>query len=176
VDVQLPGSYEQESWQLTVEEKAASISQLQRTGNEYFANGEVKRARTVYFEALARLETLALREQPGSDEARALEEQKTPLLLNYALCLMKEGELHEALLHLNTAIEMSPSNVKGFFRRGKVNRLLGNWEEARADLNKAEELDASLRSTVAKETAALQKEERDALHQDKKKFQKLFQT
>jgi len=110
LELHLPGTFERESWQLSHEEKAASIPSLQAKGNDLFSKGDISAAKATYFEALGRIEQLALREQPGSAEAIALENQKTPLLLNYALCLMKESELHEALIHLNSALTADPSN------------------------------------------------------------------
>jgi AH receptor-interacting protein len=143
------------------------------------------------------------REQPGSDEVKGLEAQKAPLLLNYALCLMRGGEFYEATQHLNTALAIQPrksaqlfplgakvpgirknftlpiaclcvENVKGLFRRGKCARAVGDFDEARADLKRVVELDASLRGAVGKELEEIAKEERRLEEKDKATFSKLF--
>jgi len=65
--------------------------------------------------------------------------------------------------------------VKGLFRRGKVHRLLGNWKEARQDLKRAEELDASVVTAVTKEIELVGREERAAAAEEKKKLSRLFE-
>jgi AH receptor-interacting protein len=59
--VELPGEYEVESWQLSAEEKLASVPSLQAEGNAAFAKGDVPAATKKYFEAIARIEQLLLR-------------------------------------------------------------------------------------------------------------------
>jgi AH receptor-interacting protein len=108
VSVSAPGQYEQESWQLTEDEKLASVPLLQHEGNNLFTEGQYGAAEHKYFEAISRLEQLSLREQPGSSDAKELDDQKCPLLLNYALCLMKRDEYYEAITHLDTALKVHP--------------------------------------------------------------------
>lgn len=105
-----PGDYEQETWQLSEDEKLASIPLLRDEGNALFTSGDFRGAEAKYFDGIARLEQLLLKEHPSSDEARALEAQKVPLLLNYAFCLMKRSEFYESITHFTAVLKLQPGN------------------------------------------------------------------
>ena len=55
------GEYEREAWQMTSDEKLASIPLLKEEGNKLFQKQDIKGASAKYHEAIARIEQLALR-------------------------------------------------------------------------------------------------------------------
>lgn len=53
------------------------------------------------------------------------EKRKALLLaahLNVAMCALKTNDHFDARMHCNEALELSPKNEKGLFRRGQVSR------------------------------------------------------
>lgn len=170
-----PGGYERETWQLTESEKLASVPLLQTEGNALFSGGDFRGAERKYFTAISHLEQLILKEHPSSSEAKELESQKVPLLLNYALCLMKRDEVYEAITHLDTALKLQPDNVKGYFRRGQCHQSVGDYREARSDFAQALQLDPSLHGTVATLEQQMVAEQRRRDEVDKNKYKRIFQ-
>ncbi|OXA63900.1 AH receptor-interacting protein [Folsomia candida] len=175
LSVSPPGGYERETWQLTESEKLASVPLLQTEGNALFSGGDFRGAERKYFTAISHLEQLILKEHPSSSEAKELESQKVPLLLNYALCLMKRDEVYEAITHLDTALKLQPDNVKGYFRRGQCHQSVGDYREARSDFAQALQLDPSLHGTVATLEQQMVAEQRRRDEVDKNKYKRIFQ-
>ncbi|HUA66786.1 MAG TPA: tetratricopeptide repeat protein [Alphaproteobacteria bacterium] len=58
----------------------------------------------------------------------------------------KMGELDEALIHFNKALEINPDNAAAYNNRGLTKKEKGNRDGALADLNKAIELEPDLGS------------------------------
>ena len=53
--------------------------------------------------------------------------------MNIALGLSKKSKNEESLKMLNKAIQMNPKYAKALVKRGDVNQVLGNHEEALSD-------------------------------------------
>ena len=174
LSVELPDEYDKESWQLDVDEKLASVSKLKSEGNQLYSNKKLEEAAEKYAEAIGRLEQLILREKPQDDEWVELRKQKVPLLLNYSQCKLSLNDYYPVIEHCTEALEIEPNNVKALFRRGKAH--IGAWSpnEARADLKKVPELDASLLATCTKELKNLEQLEKEKDNADKDKFKTLF--
>lgn len=64
-------------------------------------------------------------------------------LLNKAICETKLNKNDEALRSLNQAIRMNPNYAKALVKRGEVNMVLKEYEEAVRDFNKASQLDST---------------------------------
>merc|ERR1719254_51258 len=75
-----------------------------------------------------------------------------PLLLNWALILMKRGCWREAERKCTEVLmDIEKECVKALFRRGQCNIHLGDHEQARTDLRRAAELDTSIAVEVERE-------------------------
>lgn len=151
LQVDNPGTYKQDSWAMTDDEKLDLVPKLREEGNKLYRSGDNHLAADKYFEALSYLEQLSVKEKPQSDPWNEIEEKKVPLLLNYAQCKLLMKEYAEVIRHTSQVLEYDPKNVKALFRRGKAHSASWNTEEAEVDLKSVIELDPSLRKAVEKE-------------------------
>lgn len=99
---------------------------------------------------------------------------KVPLLLNYSQCKLLERDYYAAIEHCTEALKYDPHCVKALFRRGKAHAGAWNFDRARADFERAAELDSGLQTAVGKELAKLQEQQRLRDVEDRLKYQKLF--
>jgi len=56
---------------------------------------------------------------------------------NLALCYLKTGRAEEAIEACNEVLKRIPSHEKALLRRGQAHNLLGNYDEAKQDLQQA---------------------------------------
>ena len=164
------GDYERESWALNEQEKLASVTELRERGNALYRDGRHEAAADKYADALGRLESLMLREKPQDEEWNKLNELKLPLLLNFAQCKLLVDDYYAAIEHCSTVLETRPQDVKALFRRGRARARVWEADAARADLNRAAELDPSVGAAVRRELAALAAREKEKLVQEKEKL------
>lgn len=157
-------SYEKEIWQMTDEEKIQSIPKLKEQGNNLCSTGQYLEAEKKYGKALAIIDHLQMKEKPGESEWCHFDSLKIPILSNFALCKLHLEQYYEVIRHTSTVLELDVNNVKCYFRRGKAHIEVWNLDEARKDLTKAANLDASLNPTVQKELMRI-----DALEVQKRK-------
>merc|ERR1711985_162086 len=76
---------------------------------------------------------------------KRIRECQKPILLNWALCLQKQSEWKEAWDKCQEVLlDIEKDNVKALFRRAQCNIQLNEVEQAKADLDRAEELDSSI--------------------------------
>ena len=175
LSIELPDEYAKESWQLDVDEKLTSVSQLRSEGNQLYSNKKLEEATEKYGEAIGRLEQLILREKPQDDEWLELRKQKVPLLLNYSQCKLSLNDYYSVIKHCSEVLdEIDENNVKALFRRAKAHVGAWNPEEAREDFNKVMDLDPSLTIACTKELKNLERLEKEHDSADKDKFKKLF--
>ncbi|XP_018566570.2 AH receptor-interacting protein [Anoplophora glabripennis] len=172
--VEQPESYEKESWQLEENEKIELIPKLKEQGNEEYKNKNYGKAAELYAKAVGMLEQLMLKEKPHDIEWNELNDQKNPILLNYAQCKLFEGDYYAVIEHCTTVLKTDKDNVKAYFRRAKAHVKAWNIEEAKNDFNKVMEIDKSLTSVVKRELAELEKQIKEKDCEDKGKYSKLF--
>merc|ERR1719191_2078480 len=92
---------------------------------------------------------------------KRIRECQKPILLNWALCLQKQGEWKEAWNKCQEVLlDIEKDNVKALFRRAQCNIQLNEVAQAKADLDRAEQLDSSIASEVRKERAKLQQKQK----------------
>ncbi|KAG0717869.1 AH receptor-interacting protein [Chionoecetes opilio] len=170
------GSYEKEFWAMSEEERITSIPALKEEGNAMYKAGDHEEANKKYSEALGRLEQLMLREKPNDEEWVKLNDMKMPLLLNFSQCQILHGEYYSAIEHCSTVLEKQPDNVKALYRRGRAYVEVFSPAEARKDLEKASQLDASIAPSCGKLLSQLAKMEADKNLLDKSAYSKLFNS
>ncbi|KFB42056.1 AGAP000725-PA-like protein [Anopheles sinensis] len=89
----------------------------------------------------------ANREKPDEPEWIELAQAKIPLLLNYSQCKLLERDYYAAIEHCTEVLKYDRDCVKALFRRGKAHAGAWNFDRARADFQRCEQLDASLHDT-----------------------------
>ncbi|KAI5625201.1 AH receptor-interacting protein [Silurus asotus] len=174
LEVLSPGSFELETWAMTDEEKLAAVPQIHEEGNALFKQGDVQRAADKYYNAIACLKNLQMKEQPGDEPWIKLDLMITPLLLNYCQCKLILGQYYEVLDHCSSLLNKYEDNVKAYFKRGKAHAAVWNEVEARADFEKVLALDPSLGPAVAKEIRAMEDRIREKKKEEKGRFKNLF--
>lgn len=64
--VEAPGSYQQDPWAMTDEEKLQAVPLIHKEGNELYRQGKVQEAAAKYYDAIACLKNLQMKvELPG---------------------------------------------------------------------------------------------------------------
>ena len=176
IKVEQPDEYKQDSWQMSDEQKRDAIPKLRQLGNELYRDHKHSEAAEKYFEALSYLEQLSVKEKPESEAWNKIENEKLPLLLNYAQCKMASCDYREVIKHTSSALEIDSNNVKAYYRRGKAHALCWNVEEAKNDFQQAVALDPSLAKLVSKELSQLQEklQAQKKLESERLRGKKLF--
>ncbi|XP_045873713.1 AH receptor-interacting protein isoform X3 [Meles meles] len=172
--VESPGMYQQDPWAMTDEEKAKAVPVIHQEGNKLYREGHVKEAAAKYYDAIACLKNLQMKEQPGSPDWIQLDQQITPLLLNYCQCKLVAQEYYEVLDHCSSILNKYDDNVKAYFKRGKAHAAVWNAQEAQADFAKVLELDPALAPIVSRELRALEARIRQKDEEDKARFRGIF--
>ncbi|XP_075785197.1 AH receptor-interacting protein isoform X1 [Pelodiscus sinensis] len=172
--VEAPGSYQQDPWAMTDEEKMQAVPLIHEEGNALYRQGKVTEAAAKYYDAIACLKNLQMKEQPGSPDWIQLDLKITPLLLNYCQCKLLCEEYYEVLDHCSSILNKYEDNVKAYFKRGKAHAAVWNIAEAQADFAKVLALDPSLGSVVAKELRSLEARLRQKDDEDKIRFKGIF--
>uniref|UniRef100_A0A3B1JQ00 peptidylprolyl isomerase n=1 Tax=Astyanax mexicanus TaxID=7994 RepID=A0A3B1JQ00_ASTMX len=169
-----PGSFALETWAMTDEEKLQAVPQIHEEGNILFKKGEIAAAAEKYYNAIACLKNLQMKEQPGDVPWIKLDQMITPLLLNYCQCKLMLGHYYEVLEHCSSLLNKYEDNLKAYFKRGKAHAAVWNEAEARADFAKVLELDPSLGPAVAKEIRAMEERIRQKEKEEKGRYKNLF--
>ncbi|XP_015783502.1 AH receptor-interacting protein [Tetranychus urticae] len=168
-------SYEKEIWQMTSEEQLRQTGDLKEKGNQAFRQNDYSTACQLYEKALAILEQLILKEKPGDEEWIALDEMRIPFYSNLAQCRLNLTDYYAARRACDEVIKRQDKNVKAWFRRGKANLGIGEYDLAVADFEKVVSLDPNLQQTVAKYLAQVERERKLSIEKEKSIFaSKLF--
>ncbi|KAK8651453.1 hypothetical protein V6N13_141054 [Hibiscus sabdariffa] len=119
---------------LCAKNKGAAL-ELKQKGNQCYSSGDHSQALRCYSQAL-RLAPI-----DAHDTGKNL---VATLYLNRASLFHKMGLPMESLRDCSRALEISPSYPKVWYRRGKVNATLGNYEDAVHDLTVAKNMETSI--------------------------------
>ncbi|KAI4890053.1 hypothetical protein NFI96_017193 [Prochilodus magdalenae] len=174
LEVLPPGSFALETWAMTDEEKLQVVPQIHEEGNALFKKGETAAAAEKYYNAIACLKNLQMKEQPGDVVWINLDQMITPLLLNYCQCKLMLGQYYEVLEHCSSLLNKYEDNVKAYFKRGKAHAAVWNEAEARADFAKVVALDPSLGPVVEKEIRVMEDKIREKKREEKGRYKNIF--
>ncbi|XP_035919628.1 AH receptor-interacting protein [Anopheles stephensi] len=174
LSIESPEEYEKESWQLSDTEKRTLVEKLRVQGNAAYKANDVTAALASYSYATGIIEQLMLKEKPNEPEWVELAQMKVPLLLNYSQCKLAEKDYYAVIEHCTEVLKYDQCCVKAWFRRGRAHAGAWNFDRAKADFERAAELDSNLQPAVRKELAKLQEQQRLRDLEDKLKYQKLF--
>uniref|UniRef100_A0A3Q3WKL5 peptidylprolyl isomerase n=1 Tax=Mola mola TaxID=94237 RepID=A0A3Q3WKL5_MOLML len=168
LEVLPPGSFQLDVWAMTDKEKLELVPQIHEEGNTLFKQGQIKEASEKYYNGIACLKNLQMKEHPGDEAWLKLDHMITPLLLNYCQCMLLQGQYYEVIEHC--------SSILAFYKRAKAHAAVWNEHEARADFAKVLELDPSLEQSVAKELRVMEERIRTKEKEEKNRYKGLFNT
>lgn len=169
-----PGSFQLDTWAMSDEEKLDAVPQIHEQGNALFKQGDLVGAAENYYNAIACLKNLQMKERPGDESWIRLDTMITPLLLNYCQCKLMQRQYYEVLDHCSSILSKYEDNVKAYFKRGKAHAAVWNEKEARADFARVVELDPSLGQSVARELRAMEERIREKQKEEKGRYKNLF--
>jgi len=174
-----------DKFRMTTHERIEKASELRERGNTMMKKGRLLRAGDHYERGSNLMDVIEAEDLPGqaaTKDQKAVEANRRirtcqqPLLLNWALVLIKQGKFHEAERKCTEVLlDIDKSCVKALFRRGQCHTELGNLEEARADLRRAQELDQSVSAEVERELIKLERAQKKLDAKDKRWAQKALQ-
>jgi len=99
---------------------------------------------------------------------------KVPVHLNLAACYAKMNDLPKVVENATKALEIDPKNVKGLWRRGAAKTDMGEWLDAKRDLNEASLLEPNNKA-VKTALTKLKKVMDDQDKKDKQRYKNMFQ-
>lgn len=179
------GAEGKDKFRMTTSERIEQASKLRERGNTMMKKGRLVRAADHYERGSSLMDVIEAEDLPGQEgtkDQKAVEANRRirscqqPLLLNWALVLIKQGKFHEAERKCTEVLlDIDKSCVKALFRRGQCHIELGNLEEARADLRRAQDLDQSIVSEVERELTKLERRQKKVDAKDKRWAQKALQ-
>eukprot|EP00435_Cladocopium_sp_Y103_P030674 s605_g7.t1 len=175
----------QDKFRLTVEERIEVAQQLRERGNAMLKQGRLLRACDHYERGSGLMDVIEAEDMgmPGSKKDatavannQRLRECQQPLLLNWALALMRRKQWHEAERKCSEVLlDIDGACVKALFRRGQCQVQLGNLEDAKKDLLKARDLENSIADDVEKELVKLKRQQKVLDQKDRGWAQKALQ-
>ncbi|KAJ2805997.1 peptidyl-prolyl cis-trans isomerase cpr6 [Coemansia guatemalensis] len=159
------------------------IGQKMKTeGNEEFKRGSLDAAVAKYSKGLRYLRELMVFDKDNDPEDKLRPQflaLRVPIMLNRAMCSLKQGKYAEAINDCSIVLEIQDKEVtvkdrtKAYFRRGSASRQLKRFENAREDLKMAKELDpqdkAISNELILTERAIAEREKKE-----KQMYTKLF--
>uniref|UniRef100_A0A3P9ISK3 AH receptor-interacting protein n=1 Tax=Oryzias latipes TaxID=8090 RepID=A0A3P9ISK3_ORYLA len=174
LEVLCPGSYQLDIWAMNDKEKLDLVPQIHEEGNLLYKQGKIKEATEKYYNGIACLKNLQMKEHPGDEAWVKLDQMITPLLLNYCQCLLLQNQYYEVIEHCSSLVFKYEDNVKAYYKRAKAHAAVWNEAEARSDFDKVLKLDPSLGPSVAKELRVLEERLRSKQEEEKGRYKGLF--
>jgi peptidylprolyl isomerase len=168
------GPKAREIYELSATEKLEEAAKRKDAGNSAFTSGDVRTARDEwdYGSRCIDSELLGLDpdaphggakpswEQPLTEEqVTLLRTLRVSLPANKAMADLKLGDFYACIKSATEALKFDPSHVKSLFRRGCAKNQVGDFDEAKEDLKKAQLLaptDAAIKAELAKVNSKIQ--------------------
>jgi len=178
LEVQEPGSFQREAWELTNEEKFAEVAIVKDQGNALFKEARYDAACEKYAFAIGLTEALLASTQweasAAPDQLTQTDEFNLSLRLNYAAGKIKLRDYEPAIAQCTEVLRKDKANQKALFRRGQAYLRVGrDLELAQKDLDALAALNPSLPDLKA-EQKLLQEKQRAAREKEKKMFGDMF--
>ncbi|KAK8397461.1 hypothetical protein O3P69_004900 [Scylla paramamosain] len=176
---QYPEDADVEFADATMEELVAVVSNIKDSGNTFFKDQKYPVAVFKYKKSLAYLNYIkdncvGERTDFSPEDLGTLSSLAVSCLLNHALCCSKMGQFDKAIADCNKALELDANNPKIYFRRGQAYNLSNDVESARADLQKARELEPNDKG-ILKELDSVTRKIKAQREKEKKIYSKLFE-
>jgi len=172
-----------DKFSMTSEERMTAADAFRERGNAMLKSSRLLRAIDYYEKGSSLMDVVEAEDLPGGAPPEAvainkrLRECQLPLLLNWSLALIRLRRWSEAERKCTEVLQdINSSSVKALFRRGQCHIELGNLDEARVDLRRAEGFDQSIASDVAREIAKIERKQKALDRKDRGWAQKAFKN
>lgn len=160
-----------ESWELNTTEKLEQSAIIKEKGTHYFKEGKYKQAAMQYKRIVSWLEHESSMQPEDEEKAKVL---RLAAYLNLAMCYLKLHEANTALENCDKALELDANNEKALFRRGEALVVMKEFDKARADFQRVNQLYPA--NKAAKSQIVLcQKHIKDQHEKDKRLYANMFQ-
>ncbi|KAI6203272.1 hypothetical protein M3Y94_00537000 [Aphelenchoides besseyi] len=174
LDIQEPGQYRADSWQLNESEKLTRVEKLREEGNEAYRQTDNRKAIEKYRESLALLDQLIMFEKPGDDEWKALDKRNIPLYLNLSQCYLNDGRYHEAVESASEALKRDEQNGKALYRRAKARIQIWELDLAEKDLESLQNSHKEMANLVLQEREVIKQKRAEKEQTDKSVYKKML--
>ncbi len=137
-----------ETWELTDQDRLDLAQKHKDSGSNLFKEKRYRGASVRYSKAIKYLAPAGI----GSSESKLSEEISklgALCMLNLAACQLQLNLPNHVVTNCSRVLQIEPTNVKGLYRRAKALLDMKDFEEARADLKKATELDPSNQAIIS---------------------------
>lgn len=131
-EIELLDVHEKGKYEMTPEERIICGGNLKEKGNKAFKLGNLEQARKFYKKAI---------DTTVDEDEFNVKDLHISLNSNMMAVLLKLKDYIKVVAYGKKLIQLDPSNIKGWYRRGLANLELNNLEDAKNDLLKAHELD-----------------------------------
>lgn len=120
--------------EMPLKQRINEIKSFRRDGNSLFQDGCFPKALTKYESALTYYEYCVCND---SKDETMLEDIRIRCLLNAAACYLKLQMFAKGVEYCTQVLDIEKKNAKAYFRRAQLQRCLGNYSLAKADLGNA---------------------------------------
>eukprot|EP00918_Siedleckia_nematoides_P001448 GHVU01003437.1.p1 GENE.GHVU01003437.1~~GHVU01003437.1.p1 ORF type:complete len:480 (-),score=102.21 GHVU01003437.1:934-2373(-) len=160
-----------EFWEMDDKEKLEQAELYKQKGTNFFKAAKYELAIKEYKKITDGLTNASDFPEEESEKCKSL---KLAGHLNLAMCYLKMKDNLEAKTHCDSALEVDPKSVKGYFRRGTAKYNLQDYREAIEDFKKAVELDPNNKAAKTQITLT-QKEIKKMADKEKQLYGGMFQ-
>lgn len=159
-----------DSWELDTKERFEQANIFKTKGTNFFKQGNYQLATKQY------KKIIDLLEDSSSLENDDKKEQQVLLLagrLNLAMCYLKTSEHLLAEKECDKALEIDPTNEKGFFRRGSARLAMHEMETAKEDFQAVLKIDPNNKA-AANQIIVCNNKMKEQREKDKKLYSNMF--
>lgn len=147
----------------------AKASAMKDSGNSSFKEDDLVAAREKYSQGIEALKSHEAVVSAAPDTLQLL----LSLYGNMSMVALKQNDYNAAIKHANLVLAKEPENLKALFRRATACHRDGKYDEAKADLQRALQIDPE-NAAAKNELASVIRSEKAQLKKDKEAFGSLF--
>ncbi|ORX97896.1 TPR-like protein [Basidiobolus meristosporus CBS 931.73] len=178
LNVQYPGEFVKEVWEMNAVEKTKEAPKLKEQGTLYYKQKDFEQAADFYFRAISMLDSMPIYTvNPDEVDFDQVSKLLLTCRLNLAACELKMNKFDSVVYHCSQVIKADKKNVKGHFRRGVAYLQQGELDLAEKDFDFLQEhnlISQDVKPEFDKVVKELKAKRRQADSILRKSYQKLF--
>jgi tetratricopeptide (TPR) repeat protein len=159
---------------MSVEEAVFNANALKEQGNNAFKGNDITLARTHYNDGLTMMKKQSSKSKDFSEsQTREVNQLLIALNGNLAMVEAKQENWAKSLQYAIAVLDLDSLNVKALFRKGQACGKLGNYEQAKFELQKVVDMDAN-NAAAKKELAEVTRLMKEQSKKDKAAYSSMF--